>query len=108
MDHLDSTPLSSNAYRLSYTTGAPQLFWNQCVPHSFHRDGGCTPSPGIQDLLTPVATQLHRHNSPNSRQISPAHSTTYKMLLAQPLSFENDPFSWGGVPPSPLAFDVQT
>jgi hypothetical protein len=27
-------------------------------------------------------------------------SSTYKMLLAQPFSFDGLPFSWGGVPPS--------
>jgi hypothetical protein len=33
-----------------------------------------------------------------SRRPSPFCSATYKMLFAQLLCFENDPFSWGGVP----------
>ncbi len=46
-----------------------------------------------------------QHSNPqtcqNSRQTSPFCSCTYKTLLAQLLSFEDDPFSWGGVyPPS--------
>jgi hypothetical protein len=34
---------------------------------------------------------------PIPRQTSPFPSCTYKMLPAQPLSFDNDPFSWGGM-----------
>ena len=40
----ESSPLFSSSYRLTYTTGAAQLFWNQSLVHTFHRDGGCTPS----------------------------------------------------------------
>ena len=37
------------------------------------------------------------------RRRSPLHSCTYKMLSAQPLSFDNDPFSWGGCTPFPTS-----
>jgi len=40
----ESSPLFSSSYRLAYTTGAAQLFWNQSLVHTFRRDGGCTPS----------------------------------------------------------------
>jgi hypothetical protein len=42
--HVAPTPLSSIPYRLICTTASTQSFWNQCLPHTFHRDGGYTPS----------------------------------------------------------------
>ena len=40
---LAPTPSSPICYRHTYTTDVSQLFWNQRVPHSFHRDGGVPP-----------------------------------------------------------------
>jgi len=40
-----SSPFFSILSGHSYTTAAHQPFCNQFVTHSFHRDGGCTPSP---------------------------------------------------------------
>jgi len=40
----ESSPLFSSSYRLTCTTDAAQLFWNQSLVDTFHRDGGCTPS----------------------------------------------------------------
>jgi hypothetical protein len=34
----------------SSATGAPQPFVYQSLPHSFHRDGGCTPLPPVCDV----------------------------------------------------------
>src|SRR4029077_11254652 len=36
----DLSPLPPIVYSHPDTTASPQLFWNQQVPHSFHRDGG--------------------------------------------------------------------
>jgi hypothetical protein len=38
-----STLFFSEACSLTYTTAIPQPFAYQLLPHSFHRDGGCTP-----------------------------------------------------------------
>ena len=53
---------------------------------------------------------LHGRPLPGQSSIScrPSHffSTAYKMLLPQLLCFDNDPFSWGGVPPNLRTFHV--
>jgi hypothetical protein len=38
-------PFLSSSYALFSTTDAPQLLWNQIVPHSFYRNGGVEVSP---------------------------------------------------------------
>jgi hypothetical protein len=47
-------PLFSHSCALFCTTGATQLFSNQFIAHSFHRHGGCTPSP----LLMPAKSAI--------------------------------------------------
>jgi len=42
-DLLQSSPLFSLCYTLFSATGLPQPFVHQSLPHSCHRDGGCTP-----------------------------------------------------------------
>ncbi len=42
-DLLQSSPLFSLCYTLFSATGLPQPFVYQSLPHSCHRDGGCTP-----------------------------------------------------------------
>ena len=42
-DLLHSSPLFSLCYTLFSATGVPQPFVYQSLPHSFHRDGVCTP-----------------------------------------------------------------
>ena len=50
----------------------------------------------VTDPQTPLIPRVTSYEI--SRRPSPFCSATYKMLFAQLLCFENDPFSWGGVP----------
>jgi hypothetical protein len=90
-DHQHLTSFISVSCALSLLTGAPQLLWNQFVPHSFYRNGGCTP-------LTLLPSTAVSSISPISRRPSHFSSTPYRMLLPQPLCFDSDPFSWGVYP----------
>src|SRR5216684_578689 len=56
-----STLLFSEDYALLPATGVPQPFVYQSLPHSFHRDGGCTPS-------------RHRHRDEKPVTASPLES----------------------------------
>src|SRR5712692_203441 len=55
-----STLLFSNTSTLFSATGAPQLFWNQYLPHSFYRDGGY-PLP-FQKSQIPSGPATQRQN----------------------------------------------
>src|SRR6266849_4724596 len=52
-DLFHSSPLCSSSYALFSATGFPQLFWNQFVAHSFHRDGGVPPSRALPSYTGP-------------------------------------------------------
>src|SRR5712692_7761278 len=45
------SPLLPTPYGHSYTTAAPQPLCNQSLTHSFHRHGGCTPSPSSPERV---------------------------------------------------------
>src|SRR5712692_2560540 len=45
------SPLLPIPYGHSYTTAAPQPLCNQSLTHSFHRHGGCTPSPSSPERV---------------------------------------------------------
>src|SRR5229473_2059527 len=53
------SPLYSYSCALFCITDNAQLLWNQTVPHSFRRDGGCTPSCFIQDLRSLITDRFH-------------------------------------------------
>src|SRR5271169_4415182 len=40
------------------STGSPQLFWNQYLPHSLDRDGGCTPPLSLHPYLRYIIPSL--------------------------------------------------
>src|SRR5712672_517966 len=42
--HIPVTLVPSLTYPLFSVTALPQLPWNQQLPHSFYRHGGCTPA----------------------------------------------------------------
>ncbi len=48
------SPLCSSSYTLFSATGFPQLFWNQFLAHSFHRDGGVPPSRSLSPSIGPL------------------------------------------------------
>ncbi len=52
-DLFHSSPLCSSSYTLFSATGFPQLFWNQFLAHSFHRDGGVPPSRALASFTGP-------------------------------------------------------
>ena len=52
-DLFHSSPLCSSSYALFSATGPPQLFWNQFLAHSFHRDGGVPPSRALPSYTGP-------------------------------------------------------
>src|SRR5258708_6203432 len=63
---------------------------------------GCrTLRTGLRDPQTSLIPRVTSYEI--SRRPSPFCSATYKMLFAQLLCFENDPFSWG-VYTTPLEF----
>src|SRR5258708_8810150 len=77
---LNLSLLFSWPYRHTCTTEAAQLFWDQSLTHSFHRDGGCTPFqsflftiPLSPSSLHPslVASLLTPRLSPSSSRSSP-------------------------------------
>src|SRR6266849_596820 len=49
------SPLCSSSYALFSATGFPQLFWNQFLAHSFHRDGGVPPSRSLSPSIGPLS-----------------------------------------------------
>ena len=49
------SPLCSSSYTLFSATGFPQLFWNQFLAHSFHRDGGVPPSRSLSPSIGPLS-----------------------------------------------------
>ncbi len=53
-DLFHSSPLCSSSYTLFSATGFPQLFWNQFLAHSFHRDGGVPPSRSLSPSIGPL------------------------------------------------------
>src|SRR5216683_3202313 len=54
-DLFHSSPLCSSSYALFSATGPPQLFWNQFLAHSFHRDGGVPPSRSLSPSIGPLS-----------------------------------------------------
>ncbi len=54
-DLFHSSPLCSSSYALFSATGFPQLFWNQFLAHSFHRDGGVPPSRSLSPSIGPLS-----------------------------------------------------
>ena len=70
-DLFHSSPLCSSSYTLFSATGFPQLFWNQFLAHSFHREGGVSPSRSL---------------SPFTGPLSPCHPNSFRMLRSKNLS----------------------
>jgi hypothetical protein len=73
---LHSSLFFSEDCALFSATAVSQPFAYQSFPHSFHRDGGCTPSRYISDLAT------HRSHSRSF------FSCTYKLQIFYLLSFD--------------------
>jgi hypothetical protein len=87
-----STPLFPKVSGLFCAMGTPQPLSFQSLVDSFHGNRGVTP-------LFVFPSTASSPISPTSRRASHFSSTAYKMLLPQLLCFDNDPFSWWGVPP---------
>src|SRR5258708_4777080 len=71
--HMPVTPIPSSTYALFSVTALPQLPWNQQLPHSFYRHGGCTPASDSILLLSandPKKGQTMNQQEPSSN--SPA------------------------------------
>jgi 23S rRNA pseudouridine1911/1915/1917 synthase len=58
-DHFDSSLLFSSPCALFSATAVSQPLTYQSVPHSFRRDGGCTPSRRILDLRSLIPDRFH-------------------------------------------------
>src|SRR6266851_7975603 len=54
------SPSFSRNYALFSTTAVSQPFSHQSLPHSFHRDGGCTPSRCISERVHPACLTTSR------------------------------------------------
>src|ERR1700687_2469678 len=82
-----SGPFFSMSCTLFSATAVSQPFAYQSLPHSFHRNGGCTP----------LSRAPRSHFE--SRHPTLLFSCNYKLLISQLLSFDGLPCNGGGVPP---------
>ena len=71
------SPLLPYSYALFSATAVSQPFAYQSLPHSFHRDGGCTPSSSIP--LSHYAPKSFPHNLlSNPHPLNPCATILYK------------------------------
>src|ERR1700682_5912403 len=83
-----SGPFFSMSCTLFSATAVSQPFAYQSFPHSFHRNGGCTP----------LSRAPRSHF--DSRHPTLLFSCNYKLLISQLLSFDGLPCNGGVYPPS--------
>jgi hypothetical protein len=86
-------PFLLNGFRTLSCQWTPATPFLSAVSGLFPLQWGCTP-------LTLSSSTASSPISSISRRPSHFSSTAYKMLLAQLLCFDNDPFSWGVYTPS--------
>src|SRR6267143_2896362 len=61
--HMPVTPIPSSTYALFSVTALPQLPWNQQLPDSFYRHGGCTPARDPFFFSQPPTPKRTNHES---------------------------------------------
>src|SRR6267154_1082250 len=74
--HMPVTPIPSSTYALFSVTVLPQLPWNQQLPDSFYRHGGCTPARDPFFFSKPSAPAfVFAMPLCNCNQLNPSRST---------------------------------
>jgi hypothetical protein len=95
---LHLTPLLSIACALFFLTALTQLFSFQLLPHSFYRNGGCTPSRSIFIFSSALLSCLARASRESVRDFTPPRKTricksfVFRSLRTLPSSVSRNPF----------------
>ncbi len=82
------SPLFPSPYSHTYATANPQLLCHQFLTHSFHHDGGCTPSSHFGSHLIPIR-----------QKIAPSFSCTSRDLFCNPFVLKSIQ-EWVGCAPT--------